>query len=70
MMALVGRISAALVGIAIMAGTSSHAPAQSKVSVSTYRSDDTLLRIGPFAFDGGKTLALSVGIGSAAFHHP
>jgi phytase-like protein len=33
-------------------------------------SDDTLLRIGPYAFEGGKTLNLTVGIGSAAFRHP
>src|SRR5437870_13642054 len=69
-MELVGRTSAALVGIAIAVGAPSLAAAQSKVSVSTYKSDDTLLRIGPFAFEGGKTLDLSVGIGSAAFHHP
>ena len=69
-MGSVGRISAAVVGIAIAVGAPSLAAAQSKVSVSTYKSDDTLLRIGPFAFEGGKTLDLSVGIGSAAFHHP
>jgi hypothetical protein len=33
-------------------------------------SDDTLLRIGPYAFEGGKTLNLTVGIGSSAFRHP
>jgi hypothetical protein len=33
-------------------------------------SDDTLLSIGPYSFEGGKTLRLSVGIGSSAFHHP
>src|SRR6266581_1887215 len=33
-------------------------------------SDDTLLRIGPYAFEGGKTLNLTVGIGSSAFQHP
>jgi hypothetical protein len=33
-------------------------------------SDDTLLTLGPYAFDGGKTLNLTVGIGSAAFRHP
>jgi hypothetical protein len=35
-----------------------------------YYSDDPLLAIGPYSFDGGKTLNLTVGIGSAAFHHP
>jgi hypothetical protein len=33
-------------------------------------SDDTLLRLGPYAFEGGKTLNLTVGIGSSAFRHP
>jgi hypothetical protein len=33
-------------------------------------SDDTLLLIGPYAFEGGKTLNLTVGIGSSAFRHP
>ena len=36
-------------------------------TIRTYRSDDTLLRIGPYAFEGGKTLNLTVGIGSSAF---
>jgi hypothetical protein len=40
------------------------------VTVRTYSSDDTLLRIGPYAFAGGKTLDLSVGIGSSAFRRP
>src|SRR5262245_28686633 len=69
-MRLFGRTSAALVGIAIMAGSPWLASAQSNISIRTYKSDDTLVRIGPFAFEGGKTLDLSVGIGSAAFHHP
>jgi len=33
-------------------------------------SEDTLLRTGPYTFEGGKTLNLTVGIGSAAFRHP
>jgi hypothetical protein len=33
-------------------------------------SDDTLLSLGTYAFEGGKTLSLTVGIGSAAFRHP
>src|SRR5215475_13909382 len=69
-MRLFGRTSAVLVGLAIAAGAASLATAQSTVSVRPYTSDDTLLRIGPFAFEGGKTLDLTVGIGSAAFHHP
>jgi hypothetical protein len=40
------------------------------VTTRIYTSDDTLLRLGPFSFAGGKTLNLSVGIGSAAFRHP
>src|SRR5262245_3857120 len=33
-------------------------------------SDDTLLSLGAYAFEGGKTLTLTVGIGSGAFRHP
>jgi hypothetical protein len=65
-----GRISAALIGIVMTAGTPSPGSAQSNVTVRTYSSDDTLLRTGSFAFEGGKTLDLTVGIGSAAFRHP
>jgi hypothetical protein len=64
------RISAAFAGIVMTLGITSLTLAESKVTVRTYSSDDTLLRIGPYAFAGGKTLDLSVGIGSAAFHHP
>lgn len=42
----------------------------SDITICTYLSDDTLLRIGPHAFEGGKTLNLTVGIGSSAFRHP
>jgi hypothetical protein len=35
-----------------------------------YRSDDTLLRMGQHRFDNGRTITLSVGIGSGAFRHP
>ena len=31
---------------------------------------DTLLSLGTYAFEGGKTLSLTVGIGSGAFRHP
>ena len=41
------RISAALAGIVITAGAPSLAPAQSNITVRTYSSDATLLRIGP-----------------------
>ena len=40
------------------------------VTIRNHLSDDTLLRIGPFAFAGGKTLNLTVGIGSSAFRRP
>jgi hypothetical protein len=40
------------------------------VETHYYGSDDTLLRIGTFAFEGGRTLNLTVGIGSGAFRHP
>ena len=40
------------------------------VTVRTYLSDDTLLRIGPYTAEGGKTLNLTVGIGSSAFRRP
>jgi hypothetical protein len=40
------------------------------ISIRTYLSDDTLLRTGPYTPEGGKTLNLTVGIGSAAFRHP
>jgi hypothetical protein len=56
------RVGLALASI-VMAGQALAAD----VAIREYRSDDTLLRIGPFAFDGGKTLELTVGIGSGAF---
>jgi len=40
------------------------------VTIRTYLSDDTLLRIGPYTAEGGKTLNLTVGIGSSAFRRP
>ena len=46
------------------------AAAGAEIEARYLSSDDTLLRIGPHAFAGGKTLDLTVGIGSAAFHHP
>ncbi|HEY4135098.1 MAG TPA: esterase-like activity of phytase family protein [Alphaproteobacteria bacterium] len=53
---------------AALLGASSLAQAQQKVEV--YTSDDPALRLGAFAFDGGKTLQLTNGIGSGAFHSP
>ncbi len=46
------------------------AAAGADVTTRIYTSDDTLLRIGPYSFPGGKTINLSVGIGSGAFRHP
>jgi hypothetical protein len=40
------------------------------IAVREYRSDDTLLKLPPYTFEGGKTLPLTVGIGSSAFRHP
>ena len=40
------------------------------VTIRTYLSDDTLLRIGAYTAEGGKTLNLTVGIGSGAFRRP
>src|SRR3954447_11774893 len=40
------------------------------VTIRNYLSDDTLLRIGPYMAEGGKTLNLTVGIGSSAFRRP
>lgn len=59
------RIAAALVGAAI-AGQA----AAAEVTIREYRSDDTLLMLGSYAFETGKTLNLTVGIGSAAFRYP
>ena len=39
------------------------------IAVREYRSDDTLLGLPPYTFQGGKTLPLTVGIGSSAFRH-
>ena len=40
------------------------------IKAQYYLSDDTLLRIGPFTFEGGKTINLTVGIGSGAWRGP
>ena len=56
-------IAIALAVVAVPAGAA-------ELQLSEHRSDDTLLRIGPFTFEGGKTLNLTVGIGSGAFRHP
>ena len=47
----------------------SHAAA-ADITTREHTSNDTLLTLGPYAFNGGKTLNLSVGIGSSAFRGP
>ena len=42
----------------------------SELSLRQYRSDDTLLQMGRFRFSNGRSVDLTVGIGSGAFHHP
>ncbi len=55
----------------LLAGLAMAAPATAEdITIRNHLSDDTLLRIGPFAFAGGKTLNLTVGIGSSAFRRP
>jgi len=44
--------------------------AASDVTVRTDLGDDTLLRVGPYTAEAGKTLNLTVGIGSSAFRRP
>lgn len=50
--------------------TSSLPALASDITIHEYNSDDTLLRMGQFRFGNGRTINLSVGIGSGAFHHP
>lgn len=59
--------SAVLFAILLAAGTTT---AQQQVQVRYHYGDDTLLRIGQFAFDGGRTLDLTVGVGSGAWRGP
>src|SRR5215475_6602024 len=44
-------------------------PAWAEIAVQYYYSDDTLLSMGSYTFEGGKTLNLTVGIGSGAYRH-
>ena len=57
-------------GAVLAAGLLLGAAAQAQVQMRAYTSDDTLLRIGPYSVEGGRTLDLTVGIGSSAFRHP
>ncbi len=54
--------AAALAGAAIAASV-----AHAEVTIREHLSDDTLLVLGSHGFDGGRTLDLTVGIGSGAF---
>lgn len=64
-MHLIYRITAGLIGAALAV-----APAAAQIAPRYLSSDDTLLSMAPYSFEGGKTLKLTVGIGSGAFHHP
>ncbi len=63
MLTLPARGLAALILATLIAGPAGAEDIQARY----YTSDDTLLRIGQFTFEGGKTLNLTVGIGSAAW---
>jgi hypothetical protein len=60
-----GGLAALILG-ALIAGPAASQDIQTKF----YTSDDTLLRIGPVTLEGGKTLNLTVGIGSGAWRGP
>ena len=59
------KAAAVAVGIAVTSAVSA-----ADVTIREYRSDDTLLMLPSYMFEGGKTLSLTVGIGSSAFRHP
>src|SRR5215813_14910062 len=66
-----GRRFAALgIAVAVCGAAGGAVPAAAQVEARYYTSDDTLLRLGSFPFDGGQTLTLTVGIGSGATRHP
>ncbi len=58
-----------LIGAAAGAALASHAAA-ADITIREYVSNDTLLTLGSYTFEGGKTLDLTVGIGSGAFRGP
>lgn len=58
------------VGTAVLALAISASVTHAEVNIREFSGDDTLLILGPFAFENGKTMNLSVGIGSGAFRHP
>jgi hypothetical protein len=58
------RLAAAIV-IALATGAMA-----ADITIREHTSDDTLLRLGEYKFDGGKTLNLTVGVGSGAYRGP
>lgn len=58
----------AALALAALAITLPAFPALAQQSVTTYTSQDPMLNLGKFAFPGGKTVELRIGIGSGAFH--
>ena len=66
MHAVCTRGLAALIATTLIAGPA----AADDIQARYYYSDDTLLSIGQFTFEGGKTLNLTVGIGSGALRGP
>src|SRR5215470_12346661 len=65
-----GRRFTALTFAAAFCGAVAAGPASAQVEARIHTSDDTLLRLGSYAFEGGETLTLTVGIGSGAARHP
>jgi hypothetical protein len=59
------RLGTAIAGLAV----SLVAAGAADLKLTYLVSDDTLLRIGTYKFQGGAELVLNVGIGSGAFHH-
>jgi hypothetical protein len=53
-----------------IAATGLAGPAAAELGIEIFGGDDPRLRLGTVAFEGGKTLDLRVGIGSAAFRRP
>ena len=58
--------STRLIGAAAGIALASYATA-ADITIREHLSDDTLLTLGSYGFDGGRTLDLTVGIGSGAF---
>ena len=59
------RLIGAAAGAALISST-----AAAQITIREHLSDDTLLTLGTYVFEGGKTLNLTVGIGSGAFRGP